>query len=155
MRPMFAWVSVALLLVGCDGPHTPSALRPLQVSTIVAPPPPSFPPFSERYSQIVAGQMVSRSVTADDPPCAEYPEFRCQYFRITPPSDGRLDVAMTSTLGAVRQPLDLSMRASRQGPEEWWHPISASVRAGSTYQLTVWYGTPGVEFQLRSSLSPN
>ena len=54
-----------------------------------------LPPFSERYTQIIAGEMVGRSVTVDDPPCAEYPEFRCQYFRITPPSDGRLDVAMT------------------------------------------------------------
>jgi hypothetical protein len=45
--------------------------------------------------------MVSRSVTADDPPCDDYPEFRCQYFRITPPIDGRLDVAMTATLRAA------------------------------------------------------
>jgi len=98
---MFAWVSATVLLVGCDGSHTAPAPGPVPVSMIVAPSPPSLAPFSERYTQGVAGQMVTRSVTADDPPCADDPGFRCQYFRITPPSDGRLDVAMTFTLGRV------------------------------------------------------
>jgi len=155
MRPMFACFCVTLLLVGCDGRETVSAPSSLPPPTIVAPSPAPPPAFSERYTPIVVGEIVSRSVTADDPPCADFPEFRCQYFRLTVPSDGRLDVAMTSSLGAVRQPLDISMRDSQQRAEGWWHPISASVQAGSTYQLTVWYGTPGVEFELRSSLRPN
>lgn len=66
------------------------------------------------------------------------------------PSDGKLEVVMTFSKGN----LDLSVNDSEG--REWWYPVSAPVKAGTTYQITVWeYEFPGVEFELKSTLRPN
>jgi hypothetical protein len=105
--------------------------------------------FAERYTSIAVGEAVSARVNADDPRCAVWPEWPCQYFRLTAPSDGTLDVVMTHSAGN----LDLSF--TNDAGNTWWYPVSIPVTAGATYQITVWeYETTGVEFELRTSLQP-
>jgi len=46
--------------------------------------------------------------------------------------------------------LDLSFTDAQHS--QWWAPLIVPVKAGATYQITVWeYAFPGVEFELRSS----
>lgn len=146
---------LGLLAIACgDGLRWEPLPAPSQI-----PPPPSgtdppspFPgsPFSERYTPITVGQVVTGRVAADDPRCVGDPAFQCQYFRITAPSDGLLAVALTAAGGNV----DLSVTNSAM--QEWWAPIArVPVTAGATYQITLWeYEEPGVQFELRSSLQP-
>jgi hypothetical protein len=94
--------------------------------------------------------VVHRRVNADDRLCVGEPLWPCQYFRITTPADGTLDVVMTFSMGN----LDLSFTNSEGG--RLWYPIKAPVKAGATYEITVWeYEFPGVEFELRTALHPN
>jgi len=65
---------------------------------------------------------------------------------------------MVTTLRGVSSQLqDVSITDS--GRTELWGPIggrvTAALRAGATYQITVWYAEPGVEFELRTSLWPD
>jgi hypothetical protein len=104
--------------------------------------------FADRFREITIGEIVRAVVGREDPLCADWPLWSCQYFRITVPADGRLEIVKTNTSGN----LDLSFN----DPEghEWWYPINAPVKAGVTYQITIWeYEFPGVEFELRTSLS--
>jgi hypothetical protein len=56
---------------------------------------------------------------------------------------------MTVTPNSLGKPnLDLSFSDSEG--RQWWAPVIAPVKAGATYQITVWeYAFPGVEFELR------
>jgi len=110
---------------------------------------PRPPLFADTFTVITVNEVLHRRVSADDPLCIEEPLWPCQYFRITPPNDGRLDVVMTHTGGN----LDLSFRDSEG--TRWWYPISVPVKAGRTYQITIWeYEFPGLEFELSASLQP-
>jgi hypothetical protein len=96
-------------------------------------------------------------VTADDPPCAGFPEFRCRYFRLTVPGNGHVDAAVTAIRAAWHYGLDLSVTDS-SGGERWGltgGQSTIAARAGDTIQFTVWYATPGDEFELRTSLRPD
>ena len=152
MRKFFApVVSLGLLAMACNGGNSPGLST--APSGALAP---TFPPFAfaERYTTIAVGDVVSRHVTADDPPCVAFPEFRCQYFRLTAPSAGNLEVVVTTTRGVGGQLQDVSV-ANSDGAELWGLSggrVSVPLRAGTTYQITVWYAAPGVEFELRSSL---
>jgi hypothetical protein len=145
-----AIVCLGLLATACDdgGSRIPIPSAP---SPVLSPAPSPFPgaPFSERYTQITLGDVVTSRVTDDDPPCVGEPQWDCQYFRLTAPGDGLLEVVMTVTPNSLGKPnLDLSFSDSER--KEWWSPVIAPVKAGSTYQITVWeYAFPGVEFELR------
>ncbi len=155
MRKLFPpLVSLGLLTMACSGgdrlvlstaPSAPSA----QASP--APRPPFT--FAERFTTITVGEVISRHVTADDPPCAGFPEFRCLYFRLTAASAGTLEVVVTTLRGVGSQLQDVSVTDAGGG--ELWGPIGGRVnvalRAGTTYQITVWYAAPGVELELRTS----
>ncbi len=153
---------MCLTVIGTACDNAVPVMNPVAPTGVVsASPPPSSPtpacpsslssfpadPFSERYTWTTVGQAVSGRFAAADPPCDG---FHCQYFRLTPPTDGMLDVEMTYSLGTARQVLDLSL--SDPQSRIWWAPLCVPVSAGTTYQITVWYGTPGVEFELRASL---
>jgi len=57
---------------------------------------------------------------------------------------------MKSSMGTATQVLDLTFTNSAGA--EWWYPISVPIKAGATYQIALWYVSPGVEFELQTSL---
>ncbi|MGH9384492.1 MAG: hypothetical protein ACRD2N_09425 [Vicinamibacterales bacterium] len=159
-KPAVSVFCLALVAAAC-GSSSP-AMNPVAptATSVTSPVPPSpspgcstvlssFPadPFSEPYQWIAPGEHVSGRFEADDPQCFG---FHCRYFRLTPPNNGVLHVEMTYSLGQVKQPLDLSLSDAQS--RIWWAPLCVGVTGGTTYQITVWYLTPGVEFELRTSL---
>jgi hypothetical protein len=159
MRILFPSVlCLGLLAAACHGSNLPVIPTAPAQTPAPAPPAPPIPfAFAERYTPITVGEVVSPLVTADDLPCVGFPEFRCLYFRLTPPSTGSVEAVVTTTRGVAAQLQDVSV-ADSDGVE-WWGPIggrvSVAVRAGTTYQITVWYAAPGVEFELRTSMRPD
>lgn len=150
-------VCLGLLAAACgEGgqvPTQPAAIPPLPV------PPFAFQP---QFTEIALGEVVNRRVTADAPECSPFDPWPCQHFRLTAPSDGNLEVAMTySVQTQPYQALDLSL-VNSVGSQVWGSAgtvfpelrLIASVRTGAVYQITVWYTYPGVEFQIRTSLQP-
>ena len=148
MRQLVASIGcVALLAAACGSEVIPTA-----PSRIPSPAPtPTPPPFADAYTQISVGDVVSRRATAEDPVCDDW---HCQYFRLTAPSDGFLEVVMTATG---------NLDASVTDPEgrTWWDPkpgvqvrVSTPVKAGATYEIAIWEYTSG-EFDLRTSLQRN
>jgi hypothetical protein len=71
---------------------------------------------------------------------------RLAVFPAQVPNPGTLRIDISRGEGL----LDLSP-ADSQG-SKWWHPVLASVKAGTTYEITLWYVKPGVEFEFRTSL---
>ena len=161
MRRLFPLVlSSALLTLACSN-EGGRLVAPTLPTPVPAPAPAAFA-FAEPYTPLAIGQVVTRHVGDDNPMCVDLPGWHCHYFRITAPSDGKLDVMLTWVLETQPfQPLDMSLRDSRGG-EAWsdYGPgsqsrLRAEVKAGSMHQITVWYTFPGVEFALRSSFEPN
>ena len=152
---------VALTLLGsaCSenlaGPTPP---LPTPLPSVVAPPQPSSR-FSEVFTDLTIGERAFRRAGANSPECFGLPGWQCQFFRVTPTRDGALDLTLTWDLETQPgQPLDLSLfdpdgreMWSDYGPGPRGH-MRARVKAGSTYQITVWYTFVGVEFELQSSL---
>ena len=154
-------VCYAFIASGCSDVGRP--VFPTAPSPVPAPAPaPARFAFAEPYTPLAITDVVTRHVGDDNPMCVELPGWHCHYFRITAPSDGRLDIMLTWVLETQpNQPLDLSLMDS-QGADAWsdYGPgpqgrLRAVVKAGSTYQLTVWYTFSGVEFELRSSFESN
>lgn len=151
MRHHLALIVCAMLLAsGCNGIPTGPAQLP-SPSSPTAPPAPSPPRFVDTYRQITVGEVVSGRATAEDPVCEAW---HCQYFRLTSPSDGVLEVVMTATGN-----LDAAV-ADTEG-RKWWDPapearvrVRAPVKAGATYQIEIWEYTSGA-FELRTSMEPN
>lgn len=149
-RLAFVLACLVTCVVGCgSGSGTALPTAPSRPPS-PAPAPPTVT-FAPTFTQIVIGETVQSRVSADDPLCIGEPLWPCQYFRVTPPTDGRLDVVMTFTPAYPKGNLDLSFNDTEGG--SWWYPISVPVKAGRTYQITIWeYEFPGVEFELRTSL---
>lgn len=103
---------------------------------------------------MAVGQVVNGRPTPDDPECVDVPGFTCQHFRVTPATDGSLTVVITFSHDPLRQVLDLSLM-SAEGWTVWANhdALAMGVMQGQTYEITVWYLTPGVEFELRTSLN--
>lgn len=144
---------LGLLTAGCE------RARSQGFTGVTAPtPPPVTPPppqaLSDRYTQITPGDVLTRQVTTDDPLCVGFEQFRCQYFRITSTNSGTLQVGVTTIRGVGDQLQDVSVLES--GGTDIWGPIGGQVNIpvtpGKTYQITVWYAAPGVEFELRTSI---
>ena len=151
-------IGCGLLAIACSG-RTDRHIPTTPTQSIATPTPVPAPPFAfaEPYTQITAGEVISRRVTADAPPCVGFPEFRCQHFRLSAPANGHIDVTVTTIRSVWYLGLDVSLTDS--SGREYWGPVGGentlAVRAGTTYQMTVWYATPGDEFELRSSLRPD
>jgi hypothetical protein len=161
MKTIALLVAVAALFAfGCSRDHTgpplPSTPSPTPSPT-PAPAPPQLPTgsrFSEVYSEVAVGQVVHGAPTPHDPECVDVPGFTCQHFRVTPAADGTLAVVMIVSLGVATQVLDLSVMTA-EGSTSWsqHYTVEEPVTHGKTYEITVWYLTPGVEFELRTSLN--
>lgn len=149
MRQRVALLGCVLLLAsGCESYGRANRFPAPSSSPPLAPP--RAAPFADRFRDITIGEVVRAMVGREDPLCTDWPQWSCQYFRITVPVDGRLEIVKTNTKGN----LDLSF--NDPAGHEWWYPITVLVTAGVTYQITIWeYEFPGVEFELRTSLVRN
>ncbi len=151
---------IALLSTACShaNPVFPS---PSQVVALTAPAPRAPFAFAQPFTELTVGGNVHRKVGAgaQNPECVDFPGWGCHYFRVSPSSDGLLVVQLTWLLESQPgQGLDLSSTDS-SGGTIWsnYGPgprdvLSIPVKAGSTYQMTVWYTFPGVEFEIGASL---
>lgn len=145
-------IGLGLTVAACSsGSYTAPPNSPSRLPS-PAPTPPRLFAFAEPYTSITLGDVVHARVGADDPVCDQW---HCQYFRVTVPRDGRLEVVMTF----IRGNLDVSVTDS--AGRESWDPrpllpdvrVSVQATGGATYQIAIWeYEFPGVEFELRSSL---
>jgi hypothetical protein len=148
---------VALIASGCSHEHSGIPV-PSGPSPVPAPAPPQPPPpgsrFSKIYSEVTVGQVVHGAPTPSDPECVDVPGFTCQHFRVTPSTDGTLTVVITFSHDPLRQVLDLSLMTA-EGWTSWANhdELAVQVMRGQTYEITVWYLTPGVTFELRTMLN--
>jgi hypothetical protein len=161
-RLLFA-LGCSALLAGCDGtlPTSPSRL-PLGTPPIAGKPlPPPFA-FKEPFTLLTIGASIERTVVKEaNPDCPDVPGFGCQFFRVVPEADGNLDIDVSWVLESQpNQGLDLTIE-DEDGTQFWaneFRPghvgVYGPVLAGATYQVTVWYTFPGLEFALGSSLVP-
>ena len=148
-----------LLTAACETTGAPAHFALPTGPTVISVPPPPARPYSPMvFTTIQVGEVVRRRV-ADPPECVEYPGWPCQYFRLTVPSSGRLEIVLAySGNTPPSQGVDLSVRES-EGRSDLWAQFStanetrviAPVDEGRTYYITMWYTFPGLEFELRSS----
>ncbi len=148
-------LSLCLVLCGCDAGSRASSISGRGgVST------PRVPVASRVENiPINIGEVVKGRVTADDPPCVGEPQWVCQSFRLTAPSDGTFEVTLSYSDGNLNVSVTDAERSIW-----WWDPqpvfgsvrVRAQAKADAAYQIVVWeYEKPGVEFELRTSLRPN
>jgi hypothetical protein len=162
-------IACAVLAAACSdfartSPLSPTALpSPPNVPVATPPPPPGVYVFQQPYTEMTIGTTVQRTVDRSaNPDCVGVPGYGCQYFRITPESDGVLNLDLTWVLETQpHQVLDLTLESGTTG-QVWADFFEASatylttrVKAGETAQITVWYTFPGIEFSLQSVLHPN
>jgi len=142
MNRVAVLLGLVMTAIACDG-------GPAGPTPAGSPSNPHTGAFAQPFTQIYVDELVRTRVHAEDPACVDNPVWRCKYFRITPASDGTLDVVLAFNGGN----LDLSLIDS--DGHRWWHPVSAPVRAGVTYQITVWeYEFTGLDYDMRASLRP-
>jgi hypothetical protein len=137
---------LTFLNVGCyKGPELP-------IPTTPASQPPQPFSFAASFTQVSVGEVVRRQVTtvSDVPECTEERGWKCQYFRITVPTDGTLKIEMSYSPGTTGQAIDLSL-ADSEGKKSW-HPVTAAVKGNTTYEIAIWYLTPGAQFEFRTSM---
>ena len=154
---LIVWCVVAAS--GCAGgnPMYPSA-----PSVLLAPTPAPAFKFNEPFTELALDQTVQRHVAANGPDCVDLHGWNCHFFRITPASDGVLDVYLAWTLETQPvQALDLSLGEANgwqhwadYGPGPQGH-LHLHVSAGQTYQITVWYMFIGVDYEIGSSFDPD
>lgn len=148
-------ICFALAVVGCDGatgggssrlPSAPSAAPP----SVAPPPPVTFP-------AVTVGEVVRFWFTADDVPCAGA-QGRCRSYNVTAPSDGRLEVVVTSVSREASFVSTLEMYVVPGGDSWDVGPgprisVTIPVRAGGTYEIRMYSAqVPSVELELRASL---
>lgn len=141
-------------------PFGPSASSPPPV--YVPPPPRQFPPFE--ITTIAVGDVISRT-NLDAPECIGFDRWPCLYFRVVAPSTGTLEVTLTYAYGTQgNQGVDVSLREAGTSAERWaqtsgttalqqWYTtLTALVVEGKTYDITLWYTLPNLEYELRTAL---
>jgi hypothetical protein len=132
--PLGLWC--ALLATGCSGhpstlPATPSPV-----------PNPAPTPGPVTFPSITIGDVVRFQFTADDVPCVGGGG-RCRSYNITSPSDGWLEVVVTSVSGEDSWNVGPGPRIS----------VTIPVRARGTYEIRMFSpNVPSVELELRASL---
>jgi hypothetical protein len=160
--------AVCVFTLGCEqsnrvfsNPTSPSG----GTSAAPAPSPQPRPLPSVDFTEIDLGQTVTSVVPTPAPPCAGEPQWPCQYFRFTAPSDGRVTVELryrpeTQPPGHFGpQGVDISV-VDGFGREVWadfFNPAGVTkatldVKEGVIYQITLWYTYPRLEYELQSTL---
>ncbi len=116
------------------------------------------------FNEITVGQTVTKVVPTSPPPCWDWPEWPCQYFRFTAPSDGRVTVELryrpeTQPPGRFGpQGVDISV-VDPLGREVWADfgtptvtRASLDVKERVIYQITLWYTYERLEYELQTTL---
>jgi hypothetical protein len=147
-------LGAVLITSGCSdsrdsfiGPTTPPPL-PLPVP---APTPAVFP-------LIQLGEIVRFQFTADDVPCVGGGGGRCRSYNVTTPSDGQLEVALTSVSLADSFVATTEMYVVPGGDSWSVGPgsrisVTIPVRSGNTYEIRMYSErVPSVELELRAAL---
>jgi hypothetical protein len=170
--------AVCVFTLGCDSsnrvlslPTSPSggtSAAPVPTPTPAPTPTPIPQPRplpSVAFTEITVGQTVTSVVPTPAPPCAGEPQWPCQYFRFTAPSDGLVTVELryrpeTQPPGRFGlQGVDISV-VDASGREVWADFFSPSgvtgarvnVKEGVIYQITLWYTYPSLEYELETAL---
>jgi hypothetical protein len=147
-RRLLAAIACVAFTSGCG--HEGTTFVPT-----TSPPPVAVPlvpfAFSPTYTQIAVGDVVSRHVTTTtDPECLDGSHYLCQYFRIAVPTNGTLKIVFKATAGEKGQGVDLSLADSTGSMS--WDPVVTSVLANTTYEIAIWYVTPGATFEFQTFL---
>ncbi len=162
---------LGLWLVACDRPASrlylvnplaPSASTPAPAPPIYVPPPPrQFPAFE--IATVAVGDLISRT-NLDAPECIGELGWPCIYFRVVAPSSGTLEAALSYAWGTQgNQGVDVTLREAGTSTEVWaqsfvstgprWHTtLTARVVEAKTYDITLWYTFPNLEYELRLSM---
>jgi hypothetical protein len=157
---LIGWLGLSV--VACDGQTSRSPMTPVAPTPVSATPIPA--PVAAEFIAIEVNEVVRR--TAINPPlCVGEPAWPCQYFRITAPSTGYLEISLifdSSTQG--KQGVDISARdlLAGGGIDPYWAEFGNSTQtrlmlpmtAGRTYQITLWYTYEKLQYELRASLKP-
>jgi hypothetical protein len=148
--PMIVVLHVAVAAAAChDGPTVlPAPTSPAPVAP--APRPVPFP-------SIALDQVVRFRFTADDVDCVGGGG-RCRSYSVTVPSDGQLEVVLTSGSGDSQFVSFTEMYVVPGG--DWWTTgpgprisVTVPVRADGTYEIRMFSArVPSVELELRASL---
>jgi len=162
-----AVVVLVLIASGCGGgdrqlPMGPSAVpAPLPSSGEPRMSPPTLRDRQPDLGRpIPLGEMVSSRVATDDPVCPGPHLFRCQYFRLTVPQDGVLEVTIRWS-AAQRDPYPVDMDVIGPSGAGFSGEIASGpyrvargrVAGGSTYVIEVWsFLTPDEPFELTTLL---
>ena len=148
MRKIPFYVACALLLTGCSGdsPTRPSMTNPLPSAQPA--PLPNFP-------SIAVGDVVRFTFTADDLRCGGAGG-RCRSYLLTAPSNGELEVVVTTVQGTSHPTIDLYIVP---GADDWKTgpgpriSAKATARTGFTYEIRMYSDIlPSEELELRTSL---
>jgi hypothetical protein len=161
-----AWMCV--VTSGCDGDfprRLPLSTSPGEATAppviVVQPQPRQFPPFE--ITTIAVGDVISRT-NIDAPECIRSDRWPCLYFRLVAPGTGTLEVTLTYIWGTQgSQSVDVSLREVGTFSDVWAQAfsetglrrdaaLSAPVLEGRTYDITLWYTFPNLEYELQTSL---
>ena len=123
--------------------------------------PHEWPPYA--ITSIEVGEVISRII--DNPPeCIDESRWPCVYFRLVAPSAGTLEVVLTYKTGTQgSQAVDVTVRkvgtsryvwaqANARSGVEWHTDLTAPVTAGVSYDLTLWYTFPNLQYELRTRM---
>ena len=145
---------VALTGLACDSGSGPDGSRSLTAPSPAPMPPPPPPPVVPSFPSITIGEVVRFQFTADNRTCAG-----CRSYNVTPPSDGRLEVAVSPVSGNAGFLGTFEMYLV-PGADSWdvgpgvRISVTADVRAGGPYEIRMYYPVPlpSEELELRASL---
>lgn len=160
MKRLLIVLGCCVITAACEGsnPTAPSRVTIANALPSVSAPLPQ--PFMQPFTDLQIGSTFGRTVSSDaNPECPGLPGWGCQFFRVTPGADGLLTVAVDWVVETQpNQGLDLSLE-STDGASYWADmphfgelDVQGHVRAGQTYQITVWYTFPGVTFEVITSM---
>jgi hypothetical protein len=144
---LLSGLCLALLAPACDRSSPPVRSSPLAPAP-TPPSPPAFPP-------ITVGEPVRFRFITDDRECGSG---RCRSYSLTAPSQGLLEVVLTSVSGDDSFVSKTEMYVV-PGGDSWVEgpgpriSVTIPVVAGSTYEIRMFsFQDPSLELELRASI---
>jgi hypothetical protein len=162
-RLLAAVVCWALFGLACEDtsrserPSLPTSPTPPALATppALTTPPVIAPPLT--FPVIAVGEEVRFRITTDDYSCTRAAG-RCRSYSVTAPSDGRLEVTLTSVTGQDSFVATTDLYVVPGGDEWDTGPgprlsVTIPAKGGTTYEIRMYSSTvPSVELQLRAAL---
>jgi hypothetical protein len=144
-------ICLSIAGLGCDRAIDPFPAAPSPVLPVGPVPGPSAD-----FPSITIGEVVRFQFTLDDVRCSG--EGRCRSYNVTAPTDGRLEVELTSVSGEGTFISTTEMYVVPGGDSWLVGPgprisVAIRARAGGTYEIRMFSAKgPSVELELRASL---